>query len=276
MTLVCFANGKGAPGATTAMLASASLWPMARRLVVEADADGGVLAARFGLGYEPGLVTLAAAGRRSLSEADLFEHTQPLADGVSAICGPTASEQATAALAGLAPLLARRLALLGGVGVFVDIGRADAGSSAGEFAAAADVTLLVSRPRLDELQQLESRLRGFRARGVRVGVVLVGEQPYGCDDVAAFLDPSASGLFVEAVADDPRGAQAVSGWREPVSWSLRRTALLRTAAGLVDRLIDDLGVRERAGRVDGKRLRWPAGMSTAGTSHASEPGRTPA
>ena len=47
MSLICFANGKGAPGGTTAMLATASLWPMERRLVVEADPDGGVLAARL-------------------------------------------------------------------------------------------------------------------------------------------------------------------------------------------------------------------------------------
>src|SRR5690606_40344837 len=61
MTLVALTSVKGAPGVTTTVLAMAAVCPPSRRLVVvEADPEGGVLAARLGLRAEPGLVTLAA------------------------------------------------------------------------------------------------------------------------------------------------------------------------------------------------------------------------
>ena len=65
MSLVVVAGGKGAPGATTTALGLASAWTGQQRVVVEGDPDGGVLAARLGLGYEPGLVTVAAARAES-------------------------------------------------------------------------------------------------------------------------------------------------------------------------------------------------------------------
>src|SRR5262249_57798282 len=63
VSLVVVAGGKGAPGATTTALGLASAWTGQRRVVVEADPDGGVLAARLGLGLAPGLMTVAAAPR---------------------------------------------------------------------------------------------------------------------------------------------------------------------------------------------------------------------
>ena len=55
---VAFGSLARSPGATTALLAAAAVWPTSDVTVVEADADGGVLAARFGLSLHPDAPTL--------------------------------------------------------------------------------------------------------------------------------------------------------------------------------------------------------------------------
>ncbi len=61
--LVCVTGAKGSPGATTLAAALASSVPTdtGRVLLIDADPDGGNLAAVFGAGTNPGMVTLAAA-----------------------------------------------------------------------------------------------------------------------------------------------------------------------------------------------------------------------
>jgi MinD-like ATPase involved in chromosome partitioning or flagellar assembly len=65
VTLVALASNRGSPGCTTTALALATAWPPARGapLLVEADPDGGVLAARIGLGIKPGLIVLCGRAR---------------------------------------------------------------------------------------------------------------------------------------------------------------------------------------------------------------------
>src|SRR5438477_511605 len=71
-------------GATTVALAIAGwLDPV---VLVEADPDGGVLALRYGLRREPGLLTLAAS--RDLEGDMLSEHTQRLPGGLPVIVAP--------------------------------------------------------------------------------------------------------------------------------------------------------------------------------------------
>ena len=58
MRAVALCSARGAPGVTTTALLVASHLDA---VMVEADLSGGVVAIRYGLGREPGLVTLAAA-----------------------------------------------------------------------------------------------------------------------------------------------------------------------------------------------------------------------
>ena len=188
MSLILVGGGKQAPGATTTAIGLGAVWPSERRLVVEADPDGGVLAARFGLSYEPGLVSLAAATRRELSEADLAAHTQDLEGGLGVVCAPSAPDQMHAALEVSVGALAARLASLGEVGVFVDVGRAwPAASVVRPLVEAADAVIVVCRPHLDELTQLVARWRAFGSADPPVGVVLVGDRPYSAAEVAETL-----------------------------------------------------------------------------------------
>ena len=63
MTLVVVGSVAGSPGATRFVLGLAASWPdpTRRRVVVEADPDGGRLGAELGIGVEPGLMALALA-----------------------------------------------------------------------------------------------------------------------------------------------------------------------------------------------------------------------
>jgi hypothetical protein len=146
MAYIAFASAKGSPGVTTTVAALAATWPQGRRLLLaELDPAGGDLAVRFDLAPEPGLVTLAAAGRRALDERTLLAHTQVIpghgrhdAHAPRVLPAPVSADQATAALVALrgrlAPVL-EALPTIDGTDVLVDCGRLDPGSPAAAAAA---------------------------------------------------------------------------------------------------------------------------------------------
>ena len=65
MTSFVLTSVAGAPGVSTLAVGIAATWPEAgrRRVLVEADADGGRLGTVLGVGTEPGLMSLAVAAR---------------------------------------------------------------------------------------------------------------------------------------------------------------------------------------------------------------------
>src|SRR3546814_4103864 len=93
MTVVGVLSVKHAPGATTAAAAIATA-SATDAVVVECDPAGGDIAARGHLAVEPGLVSLAAAGRHPTSHLDLLGHSQHLPTGVPVVVAPTAPDQA--------------------------------------------------------------------------------------------------------------------------------------------------------------------------------------
>ena len=129
--LLCLASIKGSPGVTTTALALAACWPASwRRVLVEADPAGGDLAARYGLPLTPGLVSLAAAARRSTDPELVWEHAQELPGGLPVVAGPTRADQAHAALAAVCGADGRAGVLgaftgRGDVVAVVDCGRLD-------------------------------------------------------------------------------------------------------------------------------------------------------
>lgn len=243
MTMLAVTSAKASPGVTTLAVALAATWPPSvgagRALMVEADGDGGSLAARLGLGWEPGLVGLATAGRRSLDGEVVMAHTQSVGERLAVMCGPPAAQQAQAALASVAGRLADRLAAFEGV-VVVDVGRLGPLSPALPLARAAQLCLLVARPRLDEVQHLASRSRTLVDAGCTVGLVCVGDRPYDPVDAAASAEIELIGVW----ADDPRTAQALAEGRA-VDRLLRRSALWRTAAELSTVLAERLTASAR-------------------------------
>src|SRR3546814_20157959 len=101
MTVVGVLSVKHAPGATTAAAAIATA-SATDAVVVECDPAGGDIAARGHLAVEPGLVSLAAAGRHPPSPPALLGHSQHLPTRMPVVVAPTAPHQPASTVAALA------------------------------------------------------------------------------------------------------------------------------------------------------------------------------
>jgi hypothetical protein len=257
VSVILFSGGPGAPGATTAMLALALVWPNEPPLVVEADADGGVLAARFGLGAEPGVLTLSALARRGANATVVVEHTQTVLTRLRVLCCPPGAEQAVAALETVVPSLAGWAAGLE-ADVLVDAGRLSSGVCTRALVGIADLTVLVARPSLDQTQLLVSRLTTLARVDAHVGVLLVGDRPYRLGEVAGVVETTAPGTPVLGLPDDRRAAEILRGCHRASEWQLRRTALLRDATSTAATLAQFASREVEHPVVDGHAQEWLA------------------
>lgn len=234
MTVVAIGSLKASPGVTTAMLALAAVWPASRPLLlVEADPDGGALAARFGLSTDPGLATAAPGLRREADDVVLNRHTQTLPGGTPLLVGPASPDQARASLAGCAARLGGALAASRTRDAIVDCGRLSIGTPVAPLLTAADTLLVVARPRLDELAHLTHRLPALAKASRRVGLVLIGEVPYRPDEVNEAVGGGLA--FIARLANDPRAAAALNGDGAGTR-RLAQSGLIRTARAVVDQI----------------------------------------
>lgn len=164
MALVVTSTTGGLMDLATVSLHIASMWPRPIT-VVEADPDGGRLAARHDWDVRPGLVDLATAVRsRSDSSPRLAPLLRRHSDDVSVIVAPPAVEPIMASL----PVLAQhrdRLDEIVGTDVMVVVGRVRPDSPANELARAADLRLLVTRTDLEDVVALVHRSDHLRAIG---------------------------------------------------------------------------------------------------------------
>lgn len=227
MALVVFGSQKGAPGASLAALTAAAAWPERddRRVVfLEADPDGGVVAVRYGLGREPGLLSLAAAGRHGIHRGDLWAHTQQLPGGLAVVAAPDRPDQATNALNTAGDSLGVWLAGLPDVTVVADVGRFSPSSPAMGLIGAADLLLMVARPVAEQIQPGAERLKALPV--AHAGWCLIGDKPYAPVEIEAVHQIPVLGV----IADDPRGAAALETDGNP--GRVKRSPMVRTAAAL--------------------------------------------
>jgi hypothetical protein len=164
--LVTVGSVRGAPGATALALDLVARWRRALgrpAVVVEADPDGGCLAARLGLAARPGLTELAGAARSGLADPGdvwAFAQVAPPPGGrgeVSIVVGPAAAEPAQAALRAASEPLAAGLGSGADHDVVVDVGRLRPGSPALPLVAGADRRLVVTRGELEAVVALSAR-----------------------------------------------------------------------------------------------------------------------
>jgi uncharacterized protein YciI len=164
MTLVVTSTTGGLMDLATVSLHIASMWPRPIT-VVEADPDGGRLAARHDWDVRPGLVDLATAVRsRSESSTGLAPLLRRHSDDVSVIVAPPAAEPIMASL----PVLAQHRARLDeivGTDVMVVVGRVRPDSPANDLVRSADLRLLVSRTDLEDVVAVVHRADHLRALG---------------------------------------------------------------------------------------------------------------
>ncbi|HVV37331.1 MAG TPA: hypothetical protein VHC63_12055 [Acidimicrobiales bacterium] len=196
-------------------------------MLVEADPAGGDLAARLGLAFDPGLVTMAASARHANSEVDVAGHAQPLPCGGTAVLGPTNLDQAEASVATVASRLSGAVGALGN-GV-IDCGRWSRNSPSLDVIRSADFTIVVLYPDLTGVAHFQERQEALTAaaRG-RIGLVLVGDRPYGAANVAR-----ATGVAnVTTIAVDRDGVDALHGAASTRAG--RKSRLVRSARSILD------------------------------------------
>ncbi|HEX8771021.1 MAG TPA: hypothetical protein VF711_09675 [Acidimicrobiales bacterium] len=230
MSLVVVASAKSSPGATTLAELLVTLRPSpARCVLVDCDPAGGEWMLRPGVTAEPGLVTLAMAGRRDLEAGAVFGHLQTLA-GMEVLIGPAAARQAASALEILGDRLGAHLRALDAVDVVADCGRLAQGSPARGVVAAADLVVVVARPTAPEMIHVASCVEQLQQDGLAVAVVLAAGQPgrrqlaYDPAEVAQALGAPVLGV----VDHDPVAAARL--WAHPgLAAGARRSRLVRSA-----------------------------------------------
>ncbi|HEY3709392.1 MAG TPA: carbon monoxide dehydrogenase maturation protein [Amycolatopsis sp.] len=264
--LIAVCSVKGSPGVTTLAVALAVTWPHAeqtRRLVAEVDPAGGDLAMRFGLPASPGLVSLAAAARRTRDPAVVWEHTQTLPGDARVLVAPPGAVHARAALSTLAaapdapllPAVARNAEVV----VLADCGRVDPGSPAEAIARRADALVLVTGTQGDDLAHTAARLGELARWTPRPGLLLTGEG-YPTADVERELGVPAIGR----IPYDPAAAATLSGHRPPparrrghVGLAHHAAALARALAGPAAAASAPADAPAGVPGVPDQQVRWP-------------------
>lgn len=218
-------------GATTLAIALAGVLDDA--VLVEADPDGGVLALRYGLSRDPGLVTLVASRQDPCGA--ILDHAQRLPGGLPVVVGPESPERAAQLVRSAGHRIADLLAGSTPGDIVVDLGRLTPSSPATAVAASSPLVLVVARPRAEELVAAAERIGSL---GQGAALVLVGDGPYSANDVTTQLGCHVVGL----VADDRRAARVLAEGGS--SRAIARSALVRSVRTLAARLFGD---QERAG-----------------------------
>jgi hypothetical protein len=260
-------GAKGAPGATTTVVAVALGWP-GPALVVDADPAGGDvvagwLAARVGL--DRGLLTFTAATRHLDPAAgaevgrELARHVVgvPEAPSVRVLPGlGHAGQAAGLEVNGWYRLAAALAGLPWTADVLVDCGRS-AGGLPWPLMAAADLVLLVTRPSLrggHHARHAAAVVEAGLGGRSRLGLAVCGPGPYPPPEVGKVV-----GLPVRAVLPADPAAAGVLSDGVPAGGRLSRRPLLRAARSAARQLAAELTAAEPVGAHVGQAVRTPAG-----------------
>lgn len=233
MSLVCFASAKGSPGVTLTALGVAAAWPTPdglRKVLVEADPSGGVLAVRYQLGRQPGLITLAASGRHGgTARGDLWAHAQQLPGGLPVIVAHERADRTRQVLESAGAQLASWLCALPEIVAVADCGRVSPEPAAGVMCGEADLVLLVARPDGEHIHPAAAMADALASAGRRVAWVLIGDQPHSAQAVERVTGHPVA----RVLPHDERGARALTAGRVP---RFGRSPLVTEIAGLASDL----------------------------------------
>ena len=160
-----------------------------------------------------------------------WQHAQQLPGGVLVLVGPASADEAHAVLRDLAGAFSAWSAVQTDVDIIVDCGRLAPGFPAVGPLLEAGTLMVLTRSTLDQLRPAAHRVMSLRDSGVDASLLLVGDQPYGADEVATTLRTDVVGV----VAWDPHAAAVLTGTQGAVR-DLRRSPLVRSVRALADRL----------------------------------------
>lgn len=244
MTLISFGSVAGSPGVTRLAIGVASAWPRAgqRRVVVEADPDGGRLGAELGIGIEPGLMAVALAVRNGELGAEELLVTGAAAVGSwFAMPAPSSGEQSSSMLAHASTALAGAMGAAGDHVWLVDTGRLSTRSPSLPFATSAEQVVVVSSGSFAALQLVPARVDALQRAGCRVGLVVVEPTPWPVGEVADFAGADVLAVLPQVRnghRDDVR-AMSGGGWRSWWRAVERLAAVLAGGGDVAHPVIDD-------------------------------------
>lgn len=233
MTVIAVTSSRTSPGATSLAtgLSLALSGDYERSLLIEADSAGGVLSLRFDLEVTPSLTTFGSDIRNGYTHDHVWRNTQDLR-GTRCIPAPVDPRLARSWVERVTPQLVEQLPTIGAP-VVIDLGWVGESGPSLALADAADVTLIVTRPEIAEVQALLFQVRQLQAVGATVGLVTVGTAPNDPQEVAAI-----AGIpLVAVLPDDAKVAAALRGAKFAPN-KFRRSLLWRTICGIASTLVD--------------------------------------
>ena len=235
MSIIAVGSAKASPGATDLSVGLGLSWaPNTGRqaVLIEADGDGGVVAARYGPDPDP--LAGGAVGRRS-TRSDPQSGSRTTASSSPANCPRWWRRGRGRPPAWYSSRWPRRLidgfANQDDIDVVVDVGRVRSHSPATELIKHCDLLVLVARPQFDQLVPLVHRVRQVTAQGVPTALVCVGDRPYPPAEMAKAAQLDLLGVM----AYEPRVVQ-ILGCGLPENRRHRQILLWRTLAELVNRI----------------------------------------
>jgi MinD-like ATPase involved in chromosome partitioning or flagellar assembly len=235
--LISLISAKGSPGVTAAAasLAAAARATVGDALLVELDPSGGDIEVLSGVTGEPGLLRVANDLRRHVDPQVLPGYAAPAPTGLSSILAPSSGPATASLIDSIAERIGSAFSQLD-VPVVLDGGRWSASQPSARRITGSDVVLLVCRPTATSVEHARHVLDRVRPLHREVAVLLVGDRPYGAEEVAAVLETPVVG----ALAWDPGGVAAL--WSDGISKHWQRGWLARSARTV----FEAIGVDRRA------------------------------
>jgi hypothetical protein len=217
MTFITLGSVAGSPGVSRLAMGLAASWPEPdrRRVVLEADPDGGRLGAELGVGVEPGLMAVALASRTpGLTADDVVERGAAAVADWFVVPAPPSSEQAHSVLVHAGSALAQVMASdPAGPVWMVDAGRLSARSPALPLAKEADHVVVVTAGSFPALQLVPHRVDALQSAGCHVSVVVVEPTSWPVDEIADFVGADVAAVLPRVKGCADVGAMRGSGWR---------------------------------------------------------------
>ena len=232
---------------TTTSVALAASWSSGNEVtVLEADPDGGSLAAWLDTPSHPSLATIVAnvgadPGRDHRSSCSTFAAmTQQSSAGVRFVANAVRSRAAQRAVDEAATVVFPALAEAEAT-VLVDVGAQRAGTGLSPVLGVADIVVLVHRQATASaaaatvrVERLVESVEELALLDADVVLAVIGNTPFEPGEIAAFVDDSVPDAVrtMAALADDPLTAATIAGRAGVSAKRLRRLPLMRDAGDL--------------------------------------------
>ncbi|MXW42935.1 MAG: hypothetical protein F4X48_02970 [Acidimicrobiia bacterium] len=246
MSFIVIGSAKASPGATSLAVGLSLTWQATtnrQAMLIEADADGGVMAARFGLASNPSLLELSGTARHELSLQGLQTNCQMLADQVPCLVAPGCGNTVSLVLSSMATRLATSFSQFGELDGIADIGRIRLNTQSAKLIECCDLLIVVARPEFEQLVPLVHLARTLQTQNIPSVLVCIGDRPYPPAEMA-----KTSGLnLLGVMAHDSRVNQALLSGLPEQSRS-HRLLLWRTLSELAQR------IQQRLSRASSSRV----------------------